>query len=78
MTRKQAGRVTQVIECLPSKHEALSSSPSTTKRPKPTNQANKKKWQESNRYSQEAKNKMKATKTTTARQTNDNKQKVIC
>jgi hypothetical protein len=27
-----AGRVTQVVECLPSKNEALSSNPSVTKR----------------------------------------------
>jgi hypothetical protein len=30
----RSGRVAQVIECLPSKHEALSSNPSATKKKK--------------------------------------------
>jgi hypothetical protein len=29
-TQKRAGRVDQVVECLPSKHESLSSNPKTT------------------------------------------------
>jgi hypothetical protein len=30
-TQKRAGGVAQVVECLPSQHEALSSNPCTTK-----------------------------------------------
>jgi hypothetical protein len=41
-TAKGAGRVAQVVGCLPSKHEALSSNPSNT----PTKKKKKKKKKE--------------------------------
>jgi hypothetical protein len=42
----RAGGLTQVIECLPSKHEALSSNPNTAKTKTTTNSRNSRKWKD--------------------------------